>query len=405
MFSSWRRSIAIALFAVLIVAGIVFTLWPRPVPADFATLARGPLEVTIGEEGVTAIRDVFVVSAPVSGRSLRSPREVGDRVSGGETLVAVIQPTPPAFLDERGRREAEARVRAAEAAEMLGMAEVRRASAERNFAITDLERAEKLAERGTISERALDEARLQVDVGAAAHAKALADLAVRRQELTSAKAHLIEPRAEGGGGSGADCCVNIRAPTDGEVLKIMHESEQIITAGTPLVEIGDPASLEVTVDLLSADAVQIRPGAIAYIDRWGGAERLQAKVRKIDPAGFTKVSALGIEEQRVTVTLDPVGDEDAWEKLGHDFRIYAHIVVWQSDDVLRIPLSALFRHGQNWAAFQVVDGRARRVGVEIGQRSDRFAELTSGLEAGDRVVIHPGDLIDDGVPVAARDAP
>lgn len=403
MFATWRRRIAVAAFAIVIVAGMTYGLWPRPVAVDLASVARGPLEVTVNEEGVTRIRDVYVISAPVAGRLERSPRHVGDPVEAGRTVVAVIRPTPPAFLDERGRREAEARVRAAEAAEQLGAAEVLRATAELEFATSELARAERLAASATISTRALEEARLNVQVNAAAVAKAQADLAVRRQELASAQARLIEPGQSENGTAGSECCVNVRAPIDGTVLKIISESEQIVVAGTPLLEIGDPTHLEITVDLLSSDAVKIRAGALAHIERWGGADILAAAVRRVDPAGFTKVSALGIEEQRVKVTLDPAGDMGVWSSLGHDYRIYARIVIWSGEDVLQVPLSALFRHGDAWAVFAVEDGRARRTAVEIGMRNDRSAQLVSGLEAGARVIVHPSDRVDDGVAVIGRD--
>ena len=402
MFSSWGRSVAVLALAAIVVGGTVYAMWPRPEPVDLASVLRAPLEVTINEEGVTRIRDVYVVSAPVPGRFSRTPREVGDRVVADETLVAVIRPTLPTFLDQRGRREAEARVRAAEAAVKLGEAEVRQAKAEWEFASGDLARAERLAKTSTISQRALDQARLDVEVRAAVHAKASADLAVRRQELESARARLIEPGDEAAGRDDTNCCIDIRAPIDGEVMRIVTESEQIIPAGTPLLEIGDPDNLELTVDLLSTDAVQVRPGALAMIERWGGEAMLRARVRRIDSAGFTRVSALGIEEQRVRVTLDPVGDEEIWSQLGHDYRIYARIVVWQGDDVLQVPLSALFRHGDDWAVFRVAGGRARRAGVTLGQRNDRVAEVTGGLEAGEEVIVHPSDVVDDGVAVVAR---
>ena len=402
MLSSLRRTLAVAVLAAIVIVGIGYALWPRPVPVDLMRVGAGPLEVMISEEGVTRIQDVYLVSAPVAGLLERSRREVGDQVIAHETLIGVIRPMAPTFLDERGRREAEARVRAAKAAEALGIAEVRRAEAELEFARSELERAERLAQSATISQRSLDEARLNVEIRAASLEKASADLAVRREELESARARLIEPTGEDRPTLGRDCCVNVRSPITGEVIKVLVESEQIIEAGTSLVEVGNPDRLEVTVDLLSRDAVRISPGARAVVEGWGGEGQLQARVRRINTAGFTKVSALGIEEQRVQVTLDPVGDLAAWSALGHDYRIHARIVVWESGDVLQVPLSALFRHEDDWAVFRLEDGRATRVVVEIGQRGERTAQVIWGLEAGDSVIVHPSDRVDDGVAVAAR---
>jgi len=403
VWSTWRRGAAVVLAAAIVIAGGVYALWPEPVPVDVAVIDRGPLDVTVGDEGRTRVREVYVVSAPIAGRLLRSPREVGDTVEAGKTVVAVIQPSMPQFLDERQRSEERARVGAAEAAERLAEAEVNRASAELSFAIRDLNRAQGLADTKVISERALEEARLTVDTKRAAQASAEATLAVRRQELESARARLIEPDTSAtAAAAGADCCVDVKSPADGEVLKIDLKSEQVVSAGMPLIEIGDPADLEIVVELLTIDAVKVTPGDRALIEGWGGASDFEAKVRRIDPAGFEKVSALGIEEQRVTVVLDPTSDRSAWAGLGHDYRVFVRIVIWHADDAVRVPLGALFRDGEDWAVFAVADGRATLRHVRIGHRNDLRAEVAGGLEPGDTVIVHPSDRVDDGVRVAPR---
>ncbi|MEO1291271.1 MAG: efflux RND transporter periplasmic adaptor subunit [Pseudomonadota bacterium] len=401
MLTSWRSRVYAG-------AGLVFGLlsfwwlFSEPVvPVDLAVIDRGEIEVTVSEEGVAQVREVYVVSAPVSGLVQRSPLEVGDAVSAGQSTVATIMPSAPDFLDERAQRAAVARVGAAEAGLQLAVAGVERAEAELEFARSDLARAESLVERRTVSERSRDEAALRVKTAIAALHTAEADVKVRRQELDTARAELIQP------GTAADaereaCCVSVPSPIDGRVLAIQVESAQVVAAGTPLLEIGNPGDLEIVVDLLSTDAVRIETGDLAYIDRWGGAEQLTARVSRIDPAGFEEVSALGIEEQRVTVRLDLDGSPERFARLGHDFRVFARIVEWRRDDAMRVPISALFRHGDDWAVFVAADGAAERRLIAIGQRNDDHAELIEGLAEGDRVVLHPSDRIEDGTPVEQR---
>ena len=392
------------LVVIVILAGVVALSWwalrPKPYSVDLAAIAAGALEVTVEEEGVTRIRDVYTVSAPVGGKTLRSPRKVGDEVIADETLLAVVQPTDPTFLDARSQRVAQASVSAAEAAVALAGAQVSESQSNLDFTKSDLDRAIELARRKTISERALEKARLDVATAEASLASAEATLEVRKRELESAKAQLIqpgenEPKPE-------VCCVQVRSPVSGRVLKVVNESEQVVPAGTPLIEVGDPANLELVVDLLSRDAVRVVPGARARIDAWGGEKTLDATVERIEPAAFTKVSALGIEEQRVKTVLKLDSPQAEWRELGHGFRVVAHIVVWRKDDALVVPLAALFRRGGDWSAFKVVDGIARIARVEIGERNQREAEILDGLAAGDRVILHPNDEIADGTAVVER---
>lgn len=398
-----RRILIWGVLGGLVLAGIVYAFLPQPVPVDFAVLARGALDVTIGDEGYTRVTDVYVVSAPLPGRVKRIERQVGDAVVAHVTVLAVVQETEPVFLDARAKRRAEAVVKAAEAALTLAQADVSRAEAELDFARAELDRARVLVDRKTVSQAAFDRAQLAFRTREAELATARAALDVRRFELETASAALIEPA-----GAAADeaqseaCCIEVRAPVSGRVLKLLHESEGVVEAGAPLIEIGDVRDLEIVVDLLSTDAVQIVEGAAVDIVRWGGDASLAGTVRRIEPYGFTKVSALGIEEQRVNVIIDFVGDAKAWAQLGHGYRVEARISVWRGEDVLKLPLSALLRESDRWAAFVAVDGRAQLRYVDIGHSNGLEAEVLDGLAAGDRVVLHPSDRIADGVAIAAR---
>lgn len=397
---SVRRGIA-GLSGLAVIALIAWALWPQPVPVDMATVTRGPLEVTVEDEGITRIREVYSVSAPIGGKMLRSPREAGDEVIADKTLVAVIEPTDPTLLDVRSQRINEAAVQAAQASVDLAEAQVKQAKSQLEFARSDLRRAEELAASKTISERGLEKARLDVTSAEAAVASAIATLEVRRRELESARANLIQPgqNIERSG----SCCVQVNAPISGRVLRIIAKSEQVVQPGAPLLEIGDPGDLEIVIDFLSRDAVRIKPGAPARIESWGGDTVLDARVQRVEPTAFTKVSALGIEEQRVKVILDFTGPASAWQQLGHSYRVIGRVVVWHTDDALLVPLGALFREGADWAVFVVAAGRAQRRIVKIAERNLRAARVIDGLKAGEHVVLHPSDRVLDGVRVEPRD--
>ena len=405
MSGTWIKRIIGGLIALAIVGFFVYALMPQPVLVDTAVIGKGPLTVTVDEEGETRIREIYVVSAPIDGKVLRSPREVGDKVEKDKTLLAIIEPGDPSFLDVRARRELQASVAAAAAAVRHTETEIIRAESELRFAQSDLKRAVSLAERGTVSQRTLEKATLDVEVRKAALEQSHANLELRKQELESAKARLIGPEHTAQKVEDGSCCVEVRAPVSGRVLQIDKESEQIVKAGEPLLRIGDPKDLEIVVDLLSTDAVKVEDGAEAVIEGWGGLTPLTARVRRVDPAGFTKVSALGIEEQRVNTILDLTVPKDKLPALGHDFRVFVRITVWESDNTLKVPLSALFRHRQDWAVFQVQDGIAQITPVKIGQRNTRDAEILEGLEANARVILHPSDRVEDGTQVENRAIP
>ena len=396
-----RSVVTMLIIGGVAVAIIGFLMWPEAVPVDTATVARTDLAVTVSGEGETRVRDMYMVSAPIMGRVLRIDSHVGDPVIAGETVVARIEPTDPVFLDSRSRSQAQATVRAAEAAKRLAEAAVTRAQAELEFVRSELDRAETLAARDTISQRALERAQIDARTSHAVLAETQAALRVRAYKLENARAMLIVPSGQGPGGNG-ECCVLLRAPVSGNVMQILHESEGVVAAGTLLAEIGNPEDLEIVVDLLSQDAVRVREGAPAAIEEWGGEPSLNALVQRVEPFAFTKVSALGIEEQRVNVILELVDPPDMWRALGHGYRVEAQIELWRDVSTLAVPVSALFRTNGEWTVFVIEDDRALRRPVDIGRRNALAAQVLSGLEAGEIVVLHPGDRVRDGVKIVDR---
>lgn len=391
-----RRIIWIVV-ALAVVGAAVWALWPRPVEVETATVERRSLQIAVEEEGTSRIREVFTISAPVAGELNRMTLHAGDPVVAGETVLASIRPAGPGLLDERSRRMAEAAVDAAQAGVTLAETQIAQAETQLRFAESELERSTALAERGLIPESTLERATLEVSVARTNLQTALATLEVRRRELESARAALIVG-ADGGTASEA-CCVEVRAPISGRVMRVVTESEQVVQPGTPLMELGDPSDLEIVVDLLSRDAVRVELGASATIEGWGGPV-LKAKVERIDPAAVTKVSALGIEEQRTTVVLSLLDPPEVWARLGHGYRVVARILLWEGRDLVTVPMSAVFRQGEDWTVFVVADGRAELRTVELGERSADYAEVRSGLTEGEAVIIHPSDTITGGTAVA-----
>lgn len=399
--ASWRR-LWFWLPAFIALAGALTWLFrPQPVAVDLATVARGPLQVSVSDDGETRVRDMFVVSAPLAGHMRRIELEAGDSVVAGETIVARIEPSDPSFLDRRSEAEVRAGIRASEAARAHAAAELRRAQAERDFAITELKRYEGLAASRTISQNDLESARRRARTAEAAVDEAVAGLRVSESELEQAKARLMAPGKSAD--RPADCdCVTVRSPVSGSVLQVLAESEGIVASGTPLLEIGDPGKLEVVTDLLSTEAVKVRTGQRALIERWGGDNALEGVVRRVEPYGFTKISALGVEEQRVKVVIDITESAEHWRTLGHGYRVEPRILLWESPDVLQLPLSALFRNGKEWAVFANRDGRARLQTVAIGHMNGIDAEVLEGVAAGDAVVVHPSDRVSDGARIEQR---
>lgn len=393
-----RREAIWAAIGAALAAFFLYAFWPRPVVVDLAEVTRGPLRVAVADEGRARIREIFTVSAPVAGRLLRVERHAGDAVTGGSTVVAQLEPTDPSFLDIRTRAQAEAAVKAAEAALALAKAERDRARAELDFATAELSRVTVLVEKGTASKAALDRARLAFRTSQAQLATAEAAHHVKEFELESAKALLVDPAERRETGS----TIPLLAPVSGRILRVLQESEAALPAGTPIMEIGDPADLEIAVELLTTDAVAVAEGAPALITNWGGPQALNGKVRRIEPYGFTKVSALGIEEQRVRVLIDLTDPPEAFATLGHGYRVDVAIVVQEIKSAVRVPLGALFRADASWAVFRVEGGRARETRIEIGPNDGMQAVVRAGLEPGARVILYPSDRIEEGMRVAAR---
>ncbi|WP_289043442.1 HlyD family efflux transporter periplasmic adaptor subunit [uncultured Aliiroseovarius sp.] len=396
------RKIILAGMAVAAAAVFAYlAMKPEPVPVDIETIASGPIEVTVNADGQTRVRNVYDVSAPVSGQLARSPVSIGDQVVAGETVVARIAPGDPAFLDERSRAQAAAAVAQAEAAVAEAQAQIAMAEADLAHAQTSLNRLHDLYARGTIPQAQLDDAELGVDVAAARLDSAHAAYDMNVAQLAAQKATLIEPRSHDTLTPNEACCIDVKAPVSGTVLSVASESERPILPGAPILSIGETDDLEIMAEILSTDAVRLQVGAPAYVERWGGDGRLNAKVRIIEPAGFTKVSALGIEEQRVRVVLDLLTPAEDRAALGHGFRVFLRIVEWQGEGVI-VPLSALFRDGPDWAVFVVNGDRAVLRKLSVGHRNSDVAEVTGGLEEGARVITHPSDRVSDGALVVDR---
>lgn len=404
-----KRSRTFLTLGATVVIGIalVFAFWPRPMMVDMGEVTRGSMTVTIDEEGRTRVHDAYVLSTPVTGRLLRVDVQPGDAVVRGETVVAQMLPSNPAALDLRTREQALAQVTAAEAALRLARAELNKAIADQELARSELQRTRRLREDAMVSQAELDLAVREARAADAQLATAEAAIAMREADLANARAQLISFRDDGpvaAGSARAQEQIPIYAPATGRVLQVMQESETTLAAGTPIMEIGDIENdLEVVVELLSSDAVQVSPGDRVIFEDWGGPSILKGVVERVDPWGFTKFSALGVEEQRVNTIIRFVDAPQARRTLGHGYRVEAQIIVWADDDALTVPSSALFRDGKDWAVFQVQDGKAILRRVEIGRNNGIEAQVVSGLKPGDRVVLYPPSGLSEEAVVAQRE--
>lgn len=385
----------------LLLALLVFAFIPEAEKVDLAEVRRGDVLITLEGEGKTRIRDIYVVSAPIEGRVMRIESEPGDVVRAGETIIANMTPADPRFLDKRSETQARADVQGAGAAKGLAASKVDRARAALDFAVAEYKRSEELFRNGNVSIARLEQYELQLKMRKAEVETALADLRVMDSRLVAARAQLVQP-GEGYNRDDSRCQVCVHAPVDGRILRILHESEGVIPMGTPLVEIGDPEDMEIVIEMLSRDAVKVRTGDFALIKRWGGSGDIRAQVRIVEPSGYTKISALGVEEQRVNIILDFIDPLEKWRTLGNAFRVEASIIVDKAEKVLHVPVSALFRHNGQWSAFVVRGGRAVRQPVTVGRKNDRQAEILGGLMENDQVIIHPGNNIMDGTRIVER---
>lgn len=396
---TWRRWIVVFALLGIVALSVAYGFRPAPALVEVGRVTRGPLQTTVEEEGRTRVKDRFVVSSPVAGVARRIDLEVGDPVTKGSSLV-VLEPLQASVLDPRSRAEARARVAAAEAALSAAGEIAREATAQDGYAQKKLGRTRDLFEAGFATRDALDQAEAEGRRTQAARGSAEFGVQVARHNLEAARTALRYSAAEGAASAPGE--FSVRSPVAGRVLAVPHKSAGVVAPGQPLIEIGDPAGLEVEAEVLSADAVRLGPGMRVLFDRWGGEGQLEGRVRVVEPAGFTKVSALGVEEQRVHVIADIVSKGAGRERLGDGYRLEARFILWEGGNVLQAPAGALFRHGDGWAAFAIDNGRARLRAVGIGHRGSLAAEIVSGLSEGEMVVVHPGDAVRDGVRVRSR---
>lgn len=393
---AWRK-IAVYLAGAALAAFIITGLLPKPVEVDTATVTRGPLTVSVLEEGKTRIRNRYVVSPPVAGLLQRVPVRAGDPVEAGKTLLAVIQAAPSSFLDPRAKAQADAAVRSAEAARLQRNEQVQSATSELELARKELVRADQLRKKGAIAVQEFDTASNRVQMLDNQLGSARFALKVAEFELEQAKAALLQASSDP---AEAGQTIEIRAPVSGYVLNVFEESARTVTPGLPIMEVGDPRDLEAEIELLSSDAVNVQPGAEVSIEQWGGGEPLRGRVVLVEPGAFLKVSALGVEEQRVKVRVDfsdlPEG------RLGDRYRVEARIITWTGQDVLQVPTGALFRRGNEWMTFVVEGGKARLTRVDIGHTNGIYAEIKSGLDEGQQVILHPPDVVGDEASIVPR---
>ena len=388
--------------AIALLGGVIYGFMPRPIDVDFGQTAYGPLLVSVSEDGKTRIKEKYVVSMPFAGRIDRIMLDPGDTVTAGETSLITIQPGDPDPLNNRLEAEAQARLHGSESAVKRAQAALEKSKAEKDWAEANHERIQKLHEQNatTIERRVEAEMLLRSrtkDYEASQFATEIATF-----EVEQAKAALMRAKPRDGR-STEDWTFQVVSPISGKVLRLFHESSSMLATGTPVIEIGDPTDLEMEIDVLSQDAVQIKPGARVYVEHWGGDKTLVGTVRLVEPGGFTKISALGVEEQRVNVIADfsvPVAERIT---LGDAYRVDARIALWESEKVLQVPSSSLFRFGDQWCVF-IVDAasRARRKSIQIGHRNSQGAEILGGLTEGDRVILHPGDNLHEGALVSER---
>jgi len=394
-----RKWIIVIIIAVGVISVIVYGFMPKPVPVDLVKVSRGPLRVTVEEEGKTRVKDRFVLSAPVAGFMRRIKLDVGDHVQKGQTLVE-LESLKSILLDPRSHAAAEAAVSSAEASLKVEEERVRAAEADAEYARKNFERMKKLYEGGYVAKDALEQAEAGAKRAGANFLSAEAAVKVASFELDRALTALRHSAAEDTKIQGK--IVTIPSPVNGSILKIYRESEGVVQPGEPLIDIGDPEKLEVKVEVLSADAVKIRPATSVLFERWGGNSILSGKVRVVEPAGFTKISSLGVEEQRVLVIVDITPSGKGEHGLGDGYRLEASFIIWEGKDVLQVPASALFRKQDGWAVFVVINNKALKREVKVGQRTGLAAEILSGLSEDEEVISHPDNSIENGTRVRPR---
>ncbi len=394
-----RKHPMLALIIVLITGLLIWGFWPQPVLVEIVTAKYGPMTISVEEEGRTRLIDRYIISAPVDGIACRQELNVGDPVKQNQELLG-ITPLASQVLDSRSRAQAKAQVAAAESALQAAEEQARAARSTAELAGKELKRLRPLMDKGMISRDVFDKALVEVQTTSATKRSADFNVDVAKYDLEAARTTL-QHSAVITGDSPAER-VTVRAPIDGTILKVTRECEGPVRTGDPLLEVGDPSALEIEVDVLSADAVKIKPGMRVLFNRWGGTQPLQGLVRVIEPVGFTKISALGVEEQRVLVISDFTSPVDEWQRLGDGYRVEARFILWHQDNVLQVPASSLFRYQDGWAIFVAESHRAKRRVVQIGRRNGLTAQILAGIAEGETVIDHPSDEVDDGKKIKIR---
>ena len=394
----WRRYVPFVIGGALLLL-LINALMPKPIAVEVGATTRGPLTVTVLEEGKTRIRHRYLITPPVAGYLNRVPVRAGDRIEAGKTILATIQPQPASFLDPRARAETEARVKGTEAARMQRETQVERARAALDLAQKEMARAKELKKSGAIATKEWDTAENQVNILSRELHTSEFGLQGAEFELTQARAALTQVQTPATENIDP---LKIIAPVSGYVLTVYEESARMLPAGTQIMEVGDSTDLEAEIELLSSDAVGVQPGAEVSIEQWGGEKPLRGKVTVIEPGGYTKVSSLGVEEQRVKVRVEFVDPLPPGTMFGDRFRVEARIVTWHGDSVLQVPTGALFRRGGDWMTFLFEGGKARQTKVEIAHNNGITAEVRSGLSEGQRVILHAPDAVANGATVQAR---
>ncbi len=398
----WKRWLGFAVVAVVVIGLVAWGFQPQPVSVELARAEHGPMRVTIEEEGKTRVKDRFVVFAPVAGFARRITLDVGDAMAAGQ-VVTILEPQAQrsVVLDPRSRAEGEARLHRAEAAVAEARARVETVRADDAYWQAQLARIEKLVRSGDMASEALDRARMERQRTQASLDALEKGVRVAESEVAAVKASLVQPTTAEIRPQGDP--VRVSSPVAGRVLRIVRKSEGPVQAGDPLIELGNARALEVEVEVLSADAVKLAPGTAVLLERWGGSKPLQGQVRHVEPTAFTKISALGVEEQRALVIADITSPEEDWQRLGDGYRVEASFVLWQENDVLRIPASALFRWNDGWAVFVRDGDHAARRAVTVGQRNGLEAQILDGLDEGAELVRHPDDTVEEGTLITARE--
>lgn len=394
-----RRTLFVIAIILFVVGATVYGFLPKTADVDLVNVLRGDLQVTIEEEGRTRLKDRFVISAPVSGYMQRINAKVGDVVTKGQTVVA-LEPLRSQALDPRSQAEAEATMAAAGASLKAAAERERAAVADAEYIEQRRDRLKNLYTKGSITRDQLDQIESEAKKARAVQRSAKASVDVARSDLERATTALqnfstMEKTANRN-------IVYVSTPVGGSIFRIYRESEGTVNVGEPLLDIGNVKNLEVRVEVLSSDAVKIKPGTAVFFKRWGGEGTLAGIVRIVEPAGFTKISSLGVEEQRVLVIADITSPPEMWRALGDAYRLEAHFVVWEGKNVLQVPTSALFRSGKDWAVFVGDNGKAVKRIVQIGQRNGLLAEIISGLKENEKVITHPDDSISNGRQIRAR---